>query len=88
MQTTIRRCHCGVSDWAQLRHAIGLTQQEMADLLCISGRQVSRMETKKEHSCPRRSSLMLLKFWLDDPKLKAKVRKAGVHNPFDKWLSR
>ncbi len=70
-----------IEDWQALRRALGLTQSEMAELLCISRRQVVRLE-QKDALQPHKSTVMLLRTWLQEPEFRRRLAEAGYPYPF------
>lgn len=74
-------CRCGIADWAALRHALKLTQEEMADLLHISSRQVARLE-HGPHRCPRAVTIWMLRRALRHAPYRDRLRAAGFPNPY------
>jgi hypothetical protein len=76
-------CRCPVPDWRALRTALGMTQAQFAELLRVNPRTVLRWEAPAdEHRCPNPTTLLVLEVWLDHETLAARLRAAGVRNPF------
>ena len=83
MQTTEHRpCRCGVADWRALRLALGLNQRQMARLLGRSDRGLQALEGAR-HVCPQEVTMLVLRSWLCDPRLKARLRAAGCPEPLE-----
>ena len=75
-------CRCGVADWRGLREALRLTQEEMADRLHISVRQVARLE-HPPHRCPREATIWFLRHMLRHSPYRDRLQAAGFPNPFE-----
>lgn len=78
-----RLCSCQVADWYALRVALGLTQPRMAALLCVSERQIRRLEAAGQHTCPPEASVkwFRLKLLLYD-EYRDRLSEAGYPYPF------
>ncbi|MCL5026713.1 MAG: helix-turn-helix domain-containing protein, partial [Chloroflexi bacterium] len=76
----VDRCH-GTLDWRGLRLALGLTHEQMAELLCVHWTTIYRLESGK---CmrPPRASATLLRAWLRDPELRQRLAAAAFPHPF------
>jgi hypothetical protein len=57
----------------------------MGRLLCLSERQIRRVEAEP-HRCPHPASVELLRVWLHDPEIQRRLRLAGVATPFPEEL--
>jgi hypothetical protein len=53
----------------------------MADLMCVSRRAVYKLE-EWPHHCPHAASVMLLRVWLQDSKLKERLERVGYPHPW------
>ncbi|TAK33527.1 MAG: XRE family transcriptional regulator [Chloroflexota bacterium] len=71
-------------DWKQLRKALGLTQEEMADLLHIRARQIYNLE--RGLCSPHKSTVIILRSWLSTPALRARLVESGYDHPFPEDL--
>lgn len=78
-------CRCRIPDWRRFRVALGLTQRDLAELLCISTRHVRRLETIPHH-CPSAASVMLLRAWLRHPEYRRRLEVADYAHPFPEDL--
>lgn len=67
-------------DWRGLRDALGLTQEEMGRLLCVSKQSVCAYEAGSRR--PTRAVLMLLRTWLQDPDLAGRLRRSAFPHPW------
>jgi transcriptional regulator with XRE-family HTH domain len=74
-----------VVDWRGLRKALALTQLEMAELLGLSEAGLQKLE-RPPHHCPRKSTLMMLRVWLQEPEYVARLRRACFDHPFPEDL--
>ena len=74
-------CRCGISDWRALRYALGVTQEDMGELLGISRRAVILIE-KVPHRCPRRGTVRNLRIALQHPEAQRRLAEANYPNPF------
>lgn len=78
-----RGCTCGVADWQALRVALRLTQRGMGGLLCVSPRQVQRLEVAGQHTCASEASVKWLRLQLMIyPEYRARLTAAGFPYPF------
>ncbi len=66
--------HC--ADWRNIRHALGLTQHEMAELVCMSEREIKYIEAG--HLAPPGPATVILATFLQAPEAQAKLFMAGV----------
>lgn len=71
-------------DWRGLRNAMGLTQRELADLLCVSRQEIANIEGGRRY--PAASSLMLLRVWLTHPTYRERLAEADYPTPFPEDL--
>ncbi len=71
--------------WLELREALGLTQAEMAALLCISERQLRRIE-RGIYRRPPPASMLVLRARLRHPEMRRRLEAAGVQYPFPEDL--
>lgn len=78
--------NCRISDWARFRRAVDLTQEQMAELLGMGVRSVQRLEEGPGHRCLRPAPLKLLRFWLQDPEIQARLRAARYPHPWPEDL--
>ncbi len=72
-------------DWRGLRLALGLTQQQMCELLCVDRKTLYRLEVGRL-AAPLRASRTLLRAWLRDPELRRRLEAAGFPHPFPEDL--
>lgn len=70
-----------IRDWLGLREALGLTQREMADLICVSRRTVQVLETDPR-ARPHRATMVILRARLADRRLAARLRSAAYPHPW------
>lgn len=68
-------------DWRGLRRALGLTQREMAQLLCLSRQEVGNLERGHRRNV-HAGTLMHLRAWLQSPELCERLRGARFPHPF------
>ncbi|MDA8189776.1 MAG: hypothetical protein M0T85_16675 [Dehalococcoidales bacterium] len=70
-----------IKDWRALRKALGLSQVEMARLLCLRRSRLAEME--QTTACRvHNSTIMLLRAWLQHPKLRERLQSANYPYPF------
>jgi predicted transcriptional regulator len=65
--------------------ALGLTQQQMADLLFLSDSAISYLETPP-HKCPHLQTIMLIRYHLAKPEFARKLKSAGYPHPYPEDL--
>jgi transcriptional regulator with XRE-family HTH domain len=78
-------CRCRVPDWRALREALGLTQEEFAELLSLSRTGVQWIEAQQPHRCPSRQTVTLLQLWLSTPTLRRRLELAGYPHPYPEF---
>ena len=74
-------CRCGISDWRALRYALGVTQEDMGELLGITRRAVHLIE-RVPHRCPRRGTVRALRIALQHPEAQRRLAEENYPNPF------
>ena len=67
-------------DWRGLRQALGLTQADMAVLLCVHPAEVARFESGRRN--PHRAVIVLLRAWLLHPIFRQRLDKVSYPHPF------
>lgn len=61
-----RTCRCLITDWRGLRLALGITQQQEADLLGVGVRTVKRVEGEPHHCAGGAMTRLMLAFLQDE----------------------
>ena len=69
-----------VLDWRGIRLALGLRQQELAQLLYVSRQVVSAYE--RGRCQPSGQTVMILRSWLATPVYRRRLQVAGMAHPF------
>ena len=82
----MKECRCRFN-WRELRKALDLTQRQMAIMLSCDETTIQRAESLTDHHCPRPGTVKLLRIYLQDPELKARLRIAGYPHPFPEDLN-
>ena len=77
---------CRIWDWAGFRQGLELTQGQFAELLGMGLRSVQRLEGGPGHRCLGKASLKLLRFWLQDPEIRARLRANRYPHPWPEDL--
>ena len=72
--------HAASFDWRGLRQVLGLTQADMAVLLCVHHTEVARFENGRRN--PHKAALVLLRAWLLHPIFMERLKKGRYSHPF------
>lgn len=75
----MRSTDCRI-EWRAIRAALGLTQEELADLLHVRARTIYNLE---HGVCtPNASTVLILRCWLSTPALSTRLAESNYPHPF------